>query len=215
MELIVATGTTKSNAAISLAPIAMEGSKGEHLCLLLQIHAHPRDAKVLEEECKTITRHALFESDGESWHRLDGALKELNGLFKGFLASGSVSDIHAVIAFVDREHAIHLSHAGRGEAYLVRHGSASQVTEFTKGKPVPMFVHIASGELEAGDTIVLATQRLLRIVTPVQLAQSAARYTQVVQDLATQLEAEREIAAIGCMHMPNIKPLHDVLKGES
>lgn len=215
MELIVATGTTKSNAAISLAPIVMEGSKGEHLCLLLQIHAHPRDAKVLEEECKAITRHALFESDGESWHRLDGALKELNGLFKGFLASGSVSDIHAVIAFVDREHAIHLSHAGRGEAYLVRHGSASQVTEFTKGKPVPMFVHIASGELEPSDTIVLATQRLLRIVTPVQLAQSAARYTQVVQDLATQLEAEREIAAIGCMHMPNIKPLHDVLKGES
>ena len=155
MELIVATGTTKSNAAISLAPIVLEGLKGEQACVLLQVHAHPRDAKMLEEECVTIVRHALFESDGESWHRLDGALKEINGLFKGFLASGSVSDIHAIISFVDREQSIHLSQAGRGEGYLVRNGVASQVTEVTKGKTVPMFIHIASGELEAGDTIIL------------------------------------------------------------
>ncbi len=215
MELIVATGVTKSNAAISLAPAILDGPKGEQACLLLQVHAHPRDAKTLEEECLTIVRHALFESDGESWHRLDGALKEINGLFKGFLASGSVSDIHAVIAFVDREKSIHISHAGRGEAYLVRHGGASQVTEFTKGKPVPMFIHIASGDLEPDDTIIMSTQRLLRIVTPVQLAQLAGRHTQVVHDLAAQMEAEREIAAIACLHVPNIKPLHDVLKSES
>lgn len=215
MELIVATGVTKSNAAISLAPAVLDGPKGEQACLLLQIHAHPRDAKSLEEECLGIVKHSLFESDGESWHRLDGALKEINGLFKGFLASGAVSDIHAVIAFVDRERSIHISHAGRGEAYLVRHGGASQVTEFTKGKPVPMFVHIASGELESDDTIIMSTQRVLRIVTPVQLAQLAQRHTQVVHDLAAQMEAEREIAAMACMHVPNIKPLHDVLKSES
>jgi hypothetical protein len=214
MELIVATGTTKSNAAISLAPVVLDGIKGEQACLLLQIHAHPRDAKMLEEECVTIVRHALFESDGESWHRLDGALKELNGLFKGFIASGAVSDIHAVISFVDREQSIHLSHAGRGEAYLVRHGAASQVTEFSKGKPIPMFVHIASGELEAGDTVLLATQRLLRIVTPAMLAQMAVRHTQVIEELTAQLEGEREMAALACLHVPNIKPLHDMLKPE-
>lgn len=208
MELIIATGTTKSNASVSLVPLHAEGAKGEHVLLLLQIHAHPRDAKTLEDESSSIIRHALLESDGEPWHRLDGVLKELNGLFKGFLASGTITDIHAVIGFADREGSIHLSHAGRGEAYLVRHGGASQVTEYSKGKSVPMFVHIASGELEPGDTVILATQRLLRIVTPVQLAQQAQRHTQVLQDLVPQLEAEREMAVLAYVHVPDVQPLH-------
>lgn len=201
MEITVSTGMTKSNGSITLLPLVLEGVGKEQVCALFQIHSHPRDAKILEDEVLGILQHALLDSEGESWHRLDGTLKELNGLFKGFIASESVSDIHAVISFIDKQGALHVSHAGRGEAYVVRGGAASQITEFMKGKPMPMFVHISSGELEAGDTVILATQRLLRSFTPAQLSQAAQREGDLIEEIAAKLESEREIAALARIHV--------------
>lgn len=203
MDTAIRTGTTQGNNAITLLPLSIEGKGGEQVILLLQIHAHPREANVLREETSAIAEHALLESEGESWHRMDSALKELNGLFKGFLASQAISDIHAVLAFIDKEGTIHVSHAGRGEAYLVRGTSASQITEYVKGKPVPMFVHISSGELETGDAVIFSTQRLLRTFTPAQLSQLLTVGSHdAIQEIVLRLESEREMAALAIVTVP-------------
>ncbi|MDD5026411.1 MAG: hypothetical protein PHH13_03475 [Candidatus Peribacteraceae bacterium] len=201
MDIAVHTGHTKTASGVSLVSLALKSGKGEQVALLLQIHAAPQEAKTLEKEYVSIVEHALLETEGDAANRLDSALKELNGLLKGLLVSQTVEDIHAIVAIVGSNGTLHVSHAGRAEAYIVRAGAASQITEYTRGKATPAFVHIASGELEARDVVVLSTQRLLRTVTPAQLAQISARGDQMLDELKMALEAEKERAALTILHV--------------
>ena len=169
--------------------------------ILMQINAEGLAAKGFQKECLSMIEHALLESEGEASQRLDGTLKELNGLIKGLLLSKTIKDFHAIIAITEENGSLHVSHAGRAEAYVVRAGTASQITEYTRGKPSPAFVHIASGQLEARDTIILSTQRLLRTVTPAQLSQLSTRHHSLLDELKGALEAEREQAALAIMQM--------------
>ena len=145
MEITVQTGHTKPKRGTTLVAKNFASSSGEEVALLLQIDGSPDEAKALEKECGTVITHALLETEGEAAQRLDGALKELNGLFKGLTFSQSVGEVHAILGIVDKSGVLHVSHAGRAEAYVVRSGGASQITEYTRGKPTPAFVHIASG----------------------------------------------------------------------
>ncbi len=169
--------------------------------LLLQVDSSPNDAKTLEKECATVIKHALLETEGDANTRLDGSLKELNGLFKGLTFSESVQEVHAIVSIVDTAGVMHVSHAGRAEAYVVRGASASQITEYTRGKPTPAFVHIASGGLEPRDIIIFSSQRLLRTVTPAQLAQIAQREEHLLDELILELESEKEQSALGILHV--------------
>lgn len=200
MDVSVRTGQTKSASGTSLVPLSFTSAHGEPACLLLQITAAPKEAKTLEEECASIVEQALLQTEGDAWHRLDGALKEMNGLIKGLLVSQTVENVHAIVAVVDVYDVLHVSHAGRAEAYLVRGGGASQITEFSKGKPSPVFVHISSGKLEPRDTVVLSTQRLLRTVTPAQLSQLAQRGDQLIDEISIKLDAEKELASLATLH---------------
>lgn len=199
MEITVQTGHSKPKRGTTLIADSFASNSGEDVALLLQVDGSPNDAKTLEKECKTVIRHALLETDGDAAQRLDGALKELNGLFKGLTFSQSVQEVHAIVGIVDKAGVLHVSHAGRAEAYVVRGGSASQITEYTRGKPTPAFVHIASGGLEQRDVVIFSTQRLLRTVTPAQLAQLAQRDEHLLEELVVELEAEKEQAAIGIL----------------
>jgi hypothetical protein len=196
MDIVIHTGETKAESGETLVSLSFTSDKKEHAVLLLQVEASPRDAKTLEDEATAIVQHALLGTEGEGWDRLDGALKELNGLFKGLLVSRTVEDIHALIALVDPDGSLHVSHAGRAEAYLIRKGTTTQITEYTRGKPVPMFVHISSGSLEPKDTVVFSTQRLLRTITAAQLAQLAQKQHHLLQELEVRLEGEGESAAL-------------------
>ncbi|MDD5041101.1 MAG: hypothetical protein PHX87_00255 [Candidatus Peribacteraceae bacterium] len=200
MDVTVQTGMTKSTKGVSLVALSFVSSQKEQVCLLLEIEADSSEAKTTEKECITIVEHALLETDGGAAERLDGTLKELNGLLKGLILSKAIEEVHAIVSIVDRDLTLHVSHAGSAEAYIVRAGGASQITEYTRGKPVPAFVHIASGRLEARDTVVFSTQRLLRAVTPAQLAQHAQRGDQLLDELVNTLESEREHAALGVLH---------------
>lgn len=202
MDIVVRTGETKSGAGTSLAALSFSSPHGEHACLLLHGGAETRDGKTLRDECNAIMQHSLLGTEGEAWTRLDGTLKELNGLFKGFIISGTLEDIHAVVAIVDRSGQLHISTAGRGEAYLIRGGTASQITEFSKGKPVSAFIHISSGSLEPGDTVALSTQRLLRAMTPAQLSQLVHRGEQFLHEVVDALEGEKESAALASIVIP-------------
>src|SRR3989344_5994971 len=154
MEITVQTGYTNPKRGTTLVSQNFTSASGEDAILLLQVDGAPVEAKTLEKECVTVIKHAILETDGEASARLDGALKELNGLFKGLAFSQSVQEVHAVVAIIDKSGVLHVSHAGRAEAYVVRSGGASQITEDTRGKPTPAFVHIASGTLEAKDVLV-------------------------------------------------------------
>lgn len=200
MDVTVQTGMTKTAKGVSLVALSFVSSLKEQVCLLLEVEADPAEAKTTEKESVAVLEHALLETEGEAANRLDGTLKELNGLLKGLILSKAIEGIHAIIAIVDRDRTLHVSHAGSAEAYIIRAGSASQITEYTRGKPLPAFVHIASGKLEARDTVVFATQRLLRAVTPAQLAQHAQRGDQLLDELVNTLEAEREHAALAVLH---------------
>lgn len=198
MDIAVHTGTTKHASGTILASLSFSAGD-EHACLLLQLSGAERAGKTLEEEAASILQHSLLGTEGESWARLDGALKELNGLFKGLILSKAIDDVHAVVALLDRVGTLHVSHAGRGEVYLVRGGSASQITEFTKGKPIPGFIHISSGQLEDRDALVLSTQRLLRAVTPAQLTEFSRRGEGFLEEVKHALEGEKEEASLAAI----------------
>lgn len=199
MELSVQTGASQADQGVLLWTQELLSRDGnERAVLLLQVEGEGPAAESLPEEMERIVQQALLESEGEAWNRLDGTLKELNGLIKGLLLSQAISDVHAIVAFVDSGHTLHLSHAGRAEAYLARSGAVSQITEFTKGKPLPAFVHISSGTLESGDVVACCTQRLLRAVTPAQMAQMLLR-TDASELLLEKLQMEGELGAIACV----------------
>lgn len=199
MDTTVRTGSTKPQHDLLLVSLSLESLRGERVCLLVEITAPEKEAHAIERECEEVVRHALLESEGEAAERLDSTLKELNGLLKGVLVSGVVQDVHMLIGILDRSGTLHVSHAGRSEAYLIRRGSASQITEYTAGKPTPAFVHIASGMLEDGDLVLLSTQRLLRTFTPAQLARLTADHDGIIEQVGRALEAEQEHAALACL----------------
>lgn len=199
MDTIVRTGSTKPQRDVVLVSLSLESLRGERVCLLAEITAPEKEGHAIERECEDVVRHALLESDGDAAERLDSTLKELNGLLKGVLVSGVVHDAHMLISILDDTGTLHVSHAGRAEAYLIRHGTASQVTEYTAGKPTPAFVHIASGMLEDGDLVLFSTQRLLRTFTPAQLARLTDDRDGIIEYIGRALEAEQEHAALACM----------------
>jgi len=199
MGATVQTGHTKAGSGLSLVSLSLKSSQGEHVLALLQVHATAKEAKTLEKEFATTVKNALLETEGNAADRLDSSLKEVNGLLKGLLASKAIDDVHALLAILDSDNTLHVSHAGRAEAYIIRGGATSQITEYTRGKPTPAFVHIASGPLEQRDTIVFSTQRLLRTVTPAQLAKLAQRGDQLLDELVIALESEKEKAALAVM----------------
>lgn len=202
MDVIVRTGHTRAHAGSLITPHALETGAGEHVVFLLEAHGDADSARTMEQSCLETIQHALLSTEGDAAARLDGALKELNGLLKGLLVGGRLHDVHLLIAICEPDGALHVSHAGRSEGYLVRKGSASQITEYTGGKPTPAFVHIASGGLEPKDVIVLSTQRLLRTLTPAQLGKIAARGGQtVLTSLTATLEGEGEGAALALIEL--------------
>jgi len=201
MDIAIQTGTTRPTAGSMLVARTFSGGNKEQACLLIQARARGRDGDMLEEECMHIVKHALLGTEGEAWARLDGTLKELNGLFKGFLLGGTVSDVHAVVALLDKTGALHVSHAGRGEAWLLRRGSASQITEVSRGKALPSFIHISSGQVEPGDTVIFATQRLMRAVTATQLGQLSQKGDLLLTELIRSMQAEEESSSLATVQV--------------
>ncbi len=201
MDILVLEGQTKAPATTVLSTDTLSSAVGEHAMLLLQVGASADAAKALRKEATSLLQQSLLEGEGAADDRLDSTLKELNGLFRGLLMSKAMDDVHAIVAIVTADGVLHVSHAGRAEAYVIRAGAASQITEYSKGKPAPSFIHIASGQLEERDVVVLSTQRLLRTVTPAQLAQLAAKPANVIDELKSALSAEDEAAAFTALHV--------------
>lgn len=200
MDMAVKTGSTRAPRSVLLACTEERSLQGERTVMLFEIHGDESAAKTVRRECENVLRHAFLETEGDAAGRLDGALKELNGLLKGMLVSGAIEDLHMLIAAIEEGGMMHVSHAGRSEAYLVRKGLASQVTEYTAGKTTPAFVHISSGSLQKGDVVILSTQRLLRSLTPAQMA-ALPKKGEPIDALIRSLDAEGEHASLATVEV--------------
>lgn len=197
MKIEVWTGQTKAKADTVLMPILLGEEKGDRVFLLLQSEGRPSGGENLREECVHILTHAVLEGEGDGYERLESALKELNGLLKGFLLSQAIKDVHAVVGLLEKEGTLHLSHVGRAEAYVIRDGAAIQVTEYYGGKSPAAFVHIVSGPVQNRDHFIISTQRLLRAMTPAQLSQTVHQHGEnAVQTIIAKLAGEKEVACL-------------------
>lgn len=197
MDVGVWTGQTKAPPGTVLLPVVLGDKKTDRVFLLLHSEGRSEKSDTLQEECVSILTHAVMEAEGDGYERLESALKELNGLLKGFLLSNAVRDVHAIVGLLEQDGMLHLSHVGRAEAYVVREGAATQVTEYTRGKPPTAFVHIVSGPAQARDHFILSTQRLLRALTPAQLVQTVQHAGDAaIQSVISTLSSEQETACI-------------------
>ena len=195
MDMDIKTGSTRSPKSVLLSCTEEKSVQDERVLMLFEIHGSDDAAKTVRRECENVLRHALLDTDGVASDRLDGTLKEMNGLLKGLLVSGAIEDLHLIIAVIEQNGSMHVSHAGRGEAYLVRKGLSSQITEYASGKSTPAFVHISSGSVQKGDVVILSSQRLLRSLTPVQMA-ALPKKGEPIDALIRALDAEGEHAAL-------------------
>jgi hypothetical protein len=201
MNTTIATGQTKTSTDVHLLHKTLVSKNQENIVILMQTDAVEDAIPDLHREMLEIINQSLVLTDGETNTRLDSCLKEMNGLIKGFLLSGSIKDIQAIVCIVDQRNMLHISHAGRSEAYVVRGNTANQITEYAKGKSVPSFVHIASGQLEMEDVVVVSTQRLLRSITPAQLVKISLHAKNTLPELIQTLEFEHEAAALATIEI--------------
>lgn len=197
MKIEVWTGQTKAPHGTVLVPIVLGEEKGDRVFILIHSEGKAEGTENLRDECLNVLKHAILESEGEGYERLESALKELNGLLKGFLLSEAVRDVHAIVGLLEREGQMHLSHVGRAEAYVVREGTATQITEYSRGKPPAAFMHIVSGQVQPKDHFIVSTTRLLRSMTPAQLVKSVdASGEATLQNILSVLTSEKEAACV-------------------
>ena len=109
----------------------------------------------------------------DAYERFERALKEINIIYKsikdkrGAKSLGTISAIIAIFAGGE----LHLTQSKDAEAYLIRKGKLSLVSEGLSGKSEDLFVNIASGELLPEDKVLFCTSRLLRLATHSQIAE--------------------------------------------
>ncbi len=199
MKLSVTTGQTKAPHGTVLVPVILGDEKKDRAFFLMQCEGGSDAAENLRDEFMTVLKHGVLDGEGSGYERLESALKELNGLLKGFMLSEAVSDVHAVVGLLEvAEGTLHLSNVGRAEAYIIRDGTATQVTEFSpRGKAPLAFMQILSGPLRPRDHFIFSSQRLLRTVTPAQLVKMTQHDSEtMVQSIVSALAAEKEAACI-------------------
>ncbi len=197
MKLEVWTGQTKAPSGTVLVPVVLGDSKSDRVFLIMHCEGRAAGSDNLREEFTNVLKHAVLDGEGDGYDRLESALKELNGLLKGFLVSEAVKDVHAVVGLLEKSGTLHISHVGRAEAYVIRDGTAVQITEYSRAKPPMAFMHIVSGPVQNRDHFIIATTRLLRAITPAQLSQTVQHGGETaVQTIVQTLTAEKEAACI-------------------
>lgn len=178
-----------------------DDERGPKTILLLRVDGKERDVRGLIDDC---LGHVRSLATTPSYDHLEEALKEMNHLL-GKSLGGDIREVSAIVACETTTGEVHISHAGRAEAYLTRGNSTVQITEGGGQSSLhPQFLHIASGSLQPGDIVLLSTERLLRTITPAQIT-SASHRPHLLETVQSALEAEKEIACIAELRVPKTK----------
>jgi hypothetical protein len=198
-DLTIKTAKTKERRDIHLVSRVLEAETGEPVVALLRIDGREKETEHFVHEWVHTVERTLVHSDDPIYERLEGALKELNGLMKAVQISDHIREVNAILAIQGKDNVLHVSQAGRAEGYLMRSGTTSQITERSPGKANPQFLYISNGDLRSGDVVLLSTERVLRCMTPPQLAQAGRDLTSLLSTVSDALEGEKEAAAFAML----------------
>lgn len=162
----------------------------DQIWVAIKIEGDTKFARSTMQDMIDTLEEVFFEHlNVDVYERFEHAIKEVNLTYKnlkekrGVKSVGSVSAIIAV--FSGNE--LHLTQCADAEAYLIRKGKLSLVSEGLSGKSEDLFVNIASGELMPEDKVLFSTSRLLRLATHAQLAQMCS------EGVTEALDAIREL----------------------
>ncbi len=162
-----------SNHFIQIKTIKKPRSE-EYVWLVIEIEGEGKYARAATQNMIEILEDVFFDdSDLDAYERLENALKEVNVVIKNLKekhGAKNIGEVSAIIAALSG-YDLHLTSSKNAEAYLIRGGKFSMISEGLTSKADDLFVSIASGELMPEDKIVIATTRLLRLATHSQLAE--------------------------------------------
>lgn len=142
------------------------GEKSGEIFINLEIQNNPANSEEIGEAIFGTFQEEFFNRVGEEpYARFEAALKATNGVldnFKKQKVSGYIGNLNVVIAsYVSGT--LYLSQSGDAEAYLIRKKYLSVITEgLSEGTGQEVFSNIASGVVEAGDSVLISSTRLLR-----------------------------------------------------
>lgn len=136
---------------------------------------------------QTLQEICFIGQNQDSYERFETALKEVNAVvaeFRESLPNKNLGRLNAVIGLLGGRE-LHITQAGEAEAYLVRKGALTTVTEGLAGDGAAMdaFVNIASGRTENHDKLLLSTERLLRYATKNELTKIFSPHKEVTSGL--------------------------------
>ncbi len=194
-DLTIKTAKTKARRDVHLAVRTFDAETGEKVISLLRIDGREKECDHFIHEWNHTVERTLAHAEEEPYERMESALKELNGLLKAIRISDHIDEVHAMLGIHDRDGVLHVSQAGRAEGYLIRDGSTAQITERTGGRGThAQFLYISSGDIVSSDVVILSTERLLRSITPAQIAQASRRRSDLTEAIRDALEGEKEVA---------------------
>jgi hypothetical protein len=147
--------------------------EGQELYFLAKFTSETTNAQDTAESIfGAIVDHFKKPSNKEAYDRFEDALKMANLEFqKAQGLTAQKPDI--VVAFFDFHH-LYLTQSGQSEAYLLREGQVSQITEIPEDSD-DLFLNILSGQVSIDDVILLSSDRVLRTLTANQLSETFAR----------------------------------------
>lgn len=200
MELTIKLAKTKAERDIHLAAKLFDAEMGEKIISLLRIDGREKEYDQFLHEWNHTVERTLAHAEEEPAERMEGALKELNGLLKAIQISDQIQEVNAILGIYDTQGVLHVAQAGRAEGYLTRDGSTVHITERAAGSGShAQFLYISSGDIRRHDVVVLSTERLLRSITPAQLTQAARKKGELLDTIKDTLEGEKEAASLALL----------------
>lgn len=150
------------------------GEQGGKVFICLEIAQNNQDPDRVGEVIFDSLRRVFFaDSEVDGYERFEEALKQVNHALHDYQqerGSDWLGKLNVIIAAVVGDQ-LYLTQSGEAEAYLIRKRFVTTISDdLSDPESKDVFTNIASGDLEAGDFILLSTTRLLRYVSKNDLA---------------------------------------------
>ena len=148
-------------------------NEGQSLYFLAKFPAETKQPQDIAEDIfGAIVDDFKKPRGSETYDRFEEALKMANVAFKKHQAQVPTTP-DMIVAFFDFHH-LYLTQSGQSEAYLLREGQVSQITEIPEDSE-DLFLNILSGQVSIEDVVMLSSHRILRTLTANQLSETFAR----------------------------------------
>ncbi|MBD3270712.1 hypothetical protein GF376_04245 [Candidatus Peregrinibacteria bacterium] len=162
----------------------------------LEIQQNAFDAEKVGQIIFDVLRKSFFaDLEADPYERFEDALKEVNrslNSYKQERDNDFLGKLHVIIAAIVGDQLL-ITQTGDAEAYLIRKRLSTTISEgLDEESEKETFTNIASGELEAGDSLLLCTTRLLRYISKKDLATlvSSSDLSERMLELKEQLHGE-------------------------